>query len=233
LILAVTVILIRGGRLPDFARRFGGGKFKVGQRIIEALTFWNQTVDIRGPKNDGSGAAAPRGFRAALWLAEGFGVGRAPVAPGTFGSVAGLIWLALLLAPGRLWVYLTGLVAGFFLSVWCCGVAEKLLGKTDPGSVVLDEIVAVPLCFATWAGLSYFKSGDLPSPGSLLSSSSWLSTLAVFVLFRFFDIVKPWPVRQSQSLPGGWGITIDDTLAAVYVNFVAGVVLILNLLFAK
>ena len=46
----------------------------------------------------------------------------------------------------------------------------------------------------------------------------WPLTLGVFALFRFFDVVKPWPVRQSQSLPGGWGVTVDDALAAVYVN---------------
>jgi phosphatidylglycerophosphatase A len=159
-------------------------------------------------------------FRPVLWLAEGFGLGRLPRAPGTFGSVAGVRWFALLLASGSLWVYLGGLIAGFFFSVWCCGIAEKMLQKTDPPSVVLDEIVAVPLCFAAWVAGLYAGTGVLPSPWVFFASGTWLSTVGVVLLFRLFDIVKPWPVRQSQALPGGWGITVDDMLAAVYVNLV-------------
>ena len=62
------------------------------------------------------------------------------------------------------------------------------------------------------------KNGALPPPEVFFSGRGWLQTLTVFGLFRFFDVLKPWPVRQSQSLPGGWGVTIDDVLAAVYVN---------------
>lgn len=225
--------LLGARRLPDFVRQFGGGKFKVGERTIEALTFWNQTVETRGPRKEGSRSAAPRGFRAALWLAEGFGVGRVRVAPGTFGSLAGLVWFALLLASGSVWVYGAGLIGGFFLSVGCCGTAEKVLQKTDPPSVVLDEIVAVPLCFAAWVGLLYPQAGGLPPPIALLSPSRCLPTLGILALFRFFDIVKPWPVRQSQSLPGGWGVTVDDALAAIYVNFVVAAVVVLKPLLAR
>jgi phosphatidylglycerophosphatase A len=156
-----------------------------------------------------------------LWIAQGLGIGRIPVAPGTFGSVAGLGWFALLLLTGNLWLFLAGTLAGLALSVWLCGAAEKVLGQKDPQSVVLDEVTAIPLCFLGWAVFQTCKEGTLPTPQSLFTPSHWALTLAGFALFRFFDVLKPWPVRQSQSLPGGWGVTVDDVLAAVYVNLAA------------
>jgi phosphatidylglycerophosphatase A len=155
-----------------------------------------------------------------LFIAQGFGLGRVAVAPGTFGSVLGLVWFWVLLQPGRLWVLVAGTVAGLGLSVWLCGVAEKTLGQKDPGSVVLDEITAIPVCFFSWTAIWLAQTGRLPSPGQLLAQGHWLITLAIFLAFRFFDVLKPWPVRQSQVLPGGWGITIDDLLAGIYVSLV-------------
>jgi phosphatidylglycerophosphatase A len=159
-----------------------------------------------------------------LWLAQGLGVGRIPVAPGTFGSVVGLLWFGLLLVAGQLWLFLAGTVALIGLSVWLCGEAEKTLKQKDPGSVVLDEIAALPVCFVAWVLLEFWKSGALPPFGWFFSPHVWPTTLGVFVAFRFFDVAKPWPVHQSQSLPGGWGVTLDDVLAAVYVNVVVLVV---------
>lgn len=153
-----------------------------------------------------------------LWLAQGFGAGRIPGAPGTVGSLLGLGWFALLLMAGNFWVYLAGMLLGLAASVWLCGVAEKILKQTDPGSVVLDEIAALPVCFAAWVGVVISKSGALPSPGWFFSGRNLWATLGVFAVFRLFDVWKPWPVRQSQRLPGGWGVTVDDLLAAVYVN---------------
>lgn len=153
-----------------------------------------------------------------LWIAQGFGVGRIPVAPGTFGSVVGVGWFALLLLTGNLGLFAAGTVAGIALSVWLCGAGEDLLRQKDPQSVVLDEITAMPVCFLGWVAVLAGKNGALPPPEVFFSGRGWLQTLAVFALFRFFDVLKPWPVRQSQSLPGGWGVTIDDVLAAVYVN---------------
>lgn len=155
-----------------------------------------------------------------LWIAQGFGVGRIPVAPGTFGSVVGLIWFALLLLTGNFWIFLTGSIIGLGLSVWLCGVGEKVLNAKDPGSVVFDEIAAIPICFMGWVAIQLCKTGSLPAPGHFFSKQNWLPTLGVFAAFRFFDVLKPWPVRQSQSLPGGWGVTVDDFLAAIYVNAV-------------
>jgi phosphatidylglycerophosphatase A len=145
-------------------------------------------------------------------------VGRIPIAPGTFGSFVGLLWFGLLLATGHWWSLLLGTLAGFVLSVWLCGWGEKTLRQKDPGSVVLDEITALPVCFGSWIGLLFWKTGALPRVDYFLSKKTLLLTFGVFIAFRIFDIWKPWPVRQSQNLPGGWGITVDDFLAAIYVS---------------
>lgn len=160
-----------------------------------------------------------------LWAAQGFGVGRLPATPGTFGSVLGLGWTLLLLAAQDWRVFAAGCVLGVAGSVWLCGEAERILGRPDPGSVVLDEVVAVPLCFAAWLALHAWTTDRMLRPGELFREGGWPVTLAIFAAFRFFDVLKPWPVRQSQTWPGGWGVTMDDLLAAVYVNVVVGPVL--------
>lgn len=156
-----------------------------------------------------------------VWLAQGFGIGRIPFAPGTFGSLAGLLWFALLLKTENLWLYVAGVLLGICLSVWLCGAAERILKQTDPDSVVLDEITALPLCFLAWVAADWFRISQLPSLESFLGARAWIQTAILFGLFRLFDILKPWPLRQSQRLPGGWGVTIDDVLAALYVALVS------------
>lgn len=156
--------------------------------------------------------------RFVVWIAQGFGVGRIPVAPGTFGSLLGLLWGIGLLATGSLWLFAVGTFAGLGLSVWACGIAEHILGERDPGSVVLDEIAALPLAFLGWLALGIIRTGEIPPVAGLLTGRGWLELAAVFALFRGFDIWKPWPIRPSQALPGGWGITVDDVLAALLVN---------------
>jgi len=163
--------------------------------------------------------------RLILWLAQGFGSGRAPVAPGTFGTVVGLAWFALLLWPGNLAFYVGGTLVGILVSVWICGEAEKILGQPDPGSVVLDEIVAIPVAFLGWVLMIQSQTVALPGP-AIFFHDHWVITLGLFTAFRVFDIWKPWPVRQSQALPGGWGVTTDDVLAAAYVNAVSVPVLL-------
>lgn len=152
-----------------------------------------------------------------LFVAQGFGAGRIPKAPGTFGTVVGLAWFALLNATGHAWLFAVGTALGVGLSVWLSERASRILGDPDPGSVVLDEIAAFPLCFAlpvVW--VAWKNDGGLAVFGQFYQQ--WPYWLWTFVAFRVFDIWKPWPVRQSQSLPGGWGITADDLLAAGYVN---------------
>ena len=161
-----------------------------------------------------------------VWLAQGFGVGRIPVAPGTFGSIVGLLWFALLLCSGSWLLFGIGAAAAVALSVWLCGEAEKILGQKDPGSVVMDEIAAIPLCFASWMIIEFYRTNHWAGVEYFFSPRNLPATAGVFLLFRLFDVWKPWPIRQSQSLPGGWGITIDDVLAAVFVNVVVIVFLL-------
>jgi len=153
-----------------------------------------------------------------LWIAEGFGAGRLKVAPGTWGSVVGLLWLVALLLPGSMWLYVAGMAASSVLCVWLSDRAEKFLGAKDPQSVVLDEVVAMPLCFLGPVAAGWWDSGHMPTPTELFDRGNLALALGLFAAFRVFDIWKPWPVRQSQRLPGGWGVTVDDLLAAVYVN---------------
>jgi phosphatidylglycerophosphatase A len=156
-----------------------------------------------------------------LWIAQGFGTGRVPFAPGTFGSIAGLIWFGLLVLSGHWWTFVAGMLLGCFASVWLCGYGERVLGQKDPGSVVLDEITAMPVCFASWIGVMAWNTGVFPQLSDFYSGLNWLGISGLFAAFRLFDIWKPWPVRQSQALPGGWGVTVDDFLAAIYVALAA------------
>ena len=162
------------------------------------------------------------GLSSVVWVAQGFGSGRLKPGPGTWGSIVGLVWFAGLLATGSLWAFFGGILLSIPLCAWICGEAEKALGERDPGSVVLDEIIAVPLCFGAWVlSVANNSSWRMPDAGYFFSGNNWLGVVVIFAAFRLFDIWKPWPVRQSQSLPGGWGVTVDDVLAGLYVNLVS------------
>lgn len=152
-----------------------------------------------------------------LWLARGLDVGRIPFAPGTFGSLVGVLWFLVLVVPGSFTVFIAGCLVGILVSVKCCGEAERILGREDPGEVVLDEIIAIPICFVPWLIVELWRRDAMPSPDAFLTGNGLWKTVGLYVLFRVFDIWKPWPVRQSQSLPGGIGVTADDVLAACYV----------------
>ena len=125
-------------------------------------------------------------------------------APGTWGSAAGLLWVA-----GAFWwpdlgpgCTLALVLASCYAAVAICGEAEIRLGKSDPGEVILDELVAMPLCFL--------------GAGRLLAiAPAWGVLLAGFAVFRFFDIAKPLGIRRLQALPGGWGVVVDDLAAAL------------------
>ncbi len=148
-----------------------------------------------------------------VWVAQGFGIGRIPFAPGTWGSVLGIGWALLLLWPRSLslFFFATAIAAG--LAVWCCGQAEQILGQHDPGSVVLDEIVALPLTIGGHVLWAWFRTGTVPTASGLLQA--WPVLVIGFGLFRLFDIWKPWPVGALQRLPGGWGVVADDLAAGV------------------
>ncbi|MDB6169217.1 MAG: phosphatidylglycerophosphatase [Verrucomicrobia bacterium] len=129
--------------------------------------------------------------------------GRRLPAPGTWGSVAGLFYFTVFFL-GRLdWLgNVLVSAAGAYFAVAICGEAEFRLGRKDPGEVILDEFVAMPLCFLGWPVLV----GPLPA---------WVVLLAGFGLFRFFDILKPFGIYQLQELPSGWGVVVDDLAAAL------------------
>ena len=149
-----------------------------------------------------------------VFVAEGLGVGRIPFAPGTFGTALGFGWIYLLLLPRNMTIYLAGIVLGFFVAVWIGHQAEKILQKTDPGSIVLDEITALPLAFLPVVLLTQ-SDGRTEPASAFFSGKAWLFPVLTFVLFRFFDIVKPLGIARVQKAPGGWGLVLDDYLAAL------------------
>jgi len=130
-----------------------------------------------------------------------FGLGTAPFAPGTFGTLGGVA-LAALAAFTWPELYLPLVLGAIVLVTLGCaasgGWAERAYGRKDPGAFVADEVAGY-LVAAAW-----------------ISAPGWNHLLAAFVLFRVFDIVKPPPVRSFEKLPKGWGIVADDLVAGVY-----------------
>jgi len=134
---------------------------------------------------------------AAGFVAFGFGSGLSRYAPGTVGTLAVIPFAILLKSLPVAWFWF--LLAGLFLvGVHLCDISSRRLGQHDPGGIVWDEMVAYCLTVAF-----------LPL--------SWPWWLAAFALFRFFDILKPWPIRLVEKrFGGGLGIMLDDIVAALY-----------------
>lgn len=218
LIVAVLLVWFGAKGMSDLGRglRQGMAQFwKAAQEVSEEI---NRNFEPPSPEQSApSKRTISYSDEFTLWIAQGFDVGRIPVAPGTFGTLVGLVWFAFLLVPGSLPLYLIGTLLGLIASVWFCGEAERILQQADPGSVVLDEIAAIPVCFLPWVWSEFGRLHAMPPVETFFTGRALLMTALVFGLFRAFDILKPWPVRQSQSLPGGLGITVDDFLAALYV----------------
>ena len=129
----------------------------------------------------------------------------------------GLIWFWLLVAPGSALLYGVAAVIGIGLSVWACGKAERLLNARDPGCVVLDEIIAMPLCGLVWVGWQWNRTGTFPDLRFFLQSNSLWVAFGILVAFRCFDIWKPWPIRWAdRNVPGGLGVMLDDVLAGSF-----------------
>lgn len=131
------------------------------------------------------------------WLATGAGSGLSPKAPGTAGSIAGMLpWLLLAQLPPLAYLAVTALV--FVLGTWSANWVIARTGVQDPGAVVVDEWVGL------WLALFLVPAG-------------WGWALAGFVLFRIFDILKPWPCSWAdRRLKGGMGVMIDDVFAGLY-----------------
>ena len=197
--------------------------------IEEALTHENQTAEFLQPQEE-----YDLMNHIILFLAQGFGVGRIPFAPGTWGSLLGVVWSALLLVFFPPAIVAVVVMLSVLLAVWICGEAERIMGEKDPSSIVLDEIVAMPIVYAGIWFLAIGKSlefGDYVTKRGGISAltelaKGWPVILAGFLLFRLFDIWKPWPIRRLQNLPGGWGVVVDDLAAA----FLAAVALLISTL---
>ena len=154
-----------------------------------------------------------RGEAVVVCLAQGLGIGRMRPAPGTWGSLLGVAWTAALLSTGSPWAYGLGAMAGVMVAIPVCTAAERLLEAHDPPSVVIDEVVAMPVAFGGHVILWMASGAGLPSWAMI--PAWWPYLAAAFVLFRILDIAKPWPIRALQRLPGGHGVVLDDVAAAL------------------
>ena len=137
--------------------------------------------------------------RLGLAIATVCGVGYAPIAPGTWGSAAGLLlwWLI----PASPVVQGLAIVVIFVAGSWGSGVAERHFGRTDPSQVVIDEVMGMLITL-------------------FLNPVGRRGALAGFLLFRIFDVIKPYPANRLEQLHGGVGVMADDAMAAVYANLV-------------
>lgn len=141
-------------------------------------------------------------------IATGFGTGLSPVAPGSVGTLLGIpIYLAL--AGCHRLVFLSGIVLISAVAVYVSGAFETASGQKDPGRIVIDEIAGFQVAL-------------------FLVAPTLLHVVAGYVLFRFFDIVKPYPAKLCETkLPGGYAVVMDDIIAGIYANIVLQIAILL------
>ena len=144
--------------------------------------------------------------RLAVFVATVAYCGYFPFAPGTVGSAAGLVVYLLVWWTHSAIVEVGLIVALFAAGVWAGTTAERFFGGIDPGPVVIDEVVGMLIT------LAFIPVG-------------WSGALAGFLLFRIFDVIKPFPAGRLESLHGGLGVMADDAMAAVYANISLRVVM--------
>ncbi len=137
--------------------------------------------------------------RAATLIASYFYVGFIPVIPGTFGSLAAFTLYFALISLNQWRLYVLGVTLICAIGVWAANRVEADSKIVDPSFVVIDEV-----------------AGQLIT--LFLIPFSWIYLPAGFLLFRAFDILKPFPARRAEELPGGWGIMLDDIFAGIYAN---------------
>ena len=130
------------------------------------------------------------------WLATCFKIGHLPIAPGTWGSLVAIIgwWLWLQYLDPLVFIVL--IIAIFTIGVFATNTIIDHTGEKDPSRVIIDEVAG------QWVGLLILPDGMLYFGGA-------------FLLFRFLDILKPWPIRQMEQFPKGWGVMLDDILAGL------------------
>ena len=139
--------------------------------------------------------------RIGVFIATCAYVGYAPVAPGTFGSVVGLAVFYVVRHQRSTAVEVAVIVALAAVGLWSATEAEHHFGGIDPGPVVIDEVIGMLI---TLAFIPVNMAG----------------AIVAFLIFRFLDVVKPWPARRLEQLPGGIGVVLDDMMAGVYGNVV-------------
>ena len=137
--------------------------------------------------------------RAVLFVATGFFIGTVPFAPGTFGTLIGLP-VCFLLSRLNFLQSVVWILIFIFFAIVIASAAEKILKQKDPGQIVIDEIAGLAV---TFAGVTF----------------NLMTLLAGFIIFRVFDILKPFPIRfLEKRIGGGTGVVLDDVLAGVYAN---------------
>jgi phosphatidylglycerophosphatase A len=139
--------------------------------------------------------------RVGLFVATCGYLGYVPIAPGTFGSAAGLAVFLAVRSTGSVGVEIAAIVLLFAVGIWSGTVAEHHFGGIDPGPVVLDEVVGMMITL-------------------FLLPVNTAGAIVGFLVFRLLDVVKPWPSARFEKLPGGLGVMADDGMAAVYGNLV-------------
>ncbi|MHC4395380.1 MAG: phosphatidylglycerophosphatase A family protein [Planctomycetota bacterium] len=149
-------------------------------------------------------------------LTSCFGLGKLPVAPGTWGSLPPTIIFSLMCYFGAPAVLISIVMAALVLfgSVVCTKFADTVIGttgKNDPAEVVADEFAGQAVTF-----LAVPLLAAPPGTGTRI----WATAILGFLLFRLFDIIKPWPIRKLEKLSSGWGILADDLLAGIYATVV-------------
>lgn len=135
-----------------------------------------------------------------IFIAQGAYSGRSPLAPGTAGTVVGVLFYLLVKDLAFLWYGVT-LAVTVLIGTWSAGAADRILGTKDNQSIVIDEIAGYLIAMA-------------------FVPFSWCAVAAGFVLFRLFDILKPWPLDGLQRIRGGAGVMADDVGAGIYTNVV-------------
>ena len=130
-------------------------------------------------------------------------LGQKMPAPGTWGAAAGVLYTLVFFRHANWAETIVWTLLASYLAVALTGEAERRIGRTDPGEVILDEFVVMPLVFLGWHA------------GATAAWPDWVVLLAGFGLFRLFDILKPLGISRLQDFPGGWGIVVDDIAAAL------------------
>lgn len=140
----------------------------------------------------------------AYWIAVWFGAGLLPIAPGTWGSLVAALMGGVILAYFGLMGLVIGIIWVTFIGVWASSEHQRITGSHDAGEIVIDEVSG------QWIAM-------IPLSFMALTANFALDIAVTFILFRLFDIIKPWPIRVlDKHLTTGWGVMLDDVAAGLF-----------------